>query len=180
MGDDGEDFGPSKDAVIHIPLVEKAIGDIATVLSLCGSSGSISEIRRKHLARSGSTVEVVFKSAERVAFDTNGHGSPKVDLQSPRSDVFSMVEINLQPDQQYTLLFARSGSTFEKDCMHRHSGSAQGTMTKWMLGASGSKRLSQSRILCTKEIGLASRAVGKAKRDVLAKSVVVLECDLEQ
>ncbi|THH11389.1 hypothetical protein EW145_g699 [Phellinidium pouzarii] len=158
-------------------VVESAIVNVVTILSLCGSPGHASALRRNHEARIGSTIDALFKATEQLAGHVKGR--------SIGTSEFSFAE--------YKLLYAKPGSVFNKDIMQRQG--PQPAMVKWK--SSGKKN---AQVLGTKEIGLAcmhrsasvtgsslSRAdSGSSGRssskelEVLTKATIVFESEVDK
>ncbi|EJD04416.1 uncharacterized protein FOMMEDRAFT_155545 [Fomitiporia mediterranea MF3/22] len=175
--DDSEDPSTSEKKK-YSGSAERVLRDIATVLTLSGSPGQPSSLIRSHRERIGSTLDALFKTAERLACR----------IKEGRFDGPLPAE--------YSFLYARPGATFNKDLMQRNS--TQQSMAIWK---SASKRPVQ--VLCTREVGLArlhrapadtgplsresSRSstnntqVARTKEmEVLSKVVVVFESDLDK
>jgi hypothetical protein len=83
----------------------------------------------------------------------------------------------------YSLLFVRPGSSPNRKSMQRKSTSATKGVSKWIGGGALTKKSGQSKVLCTKELGLAMvkrrGAVREKEVEILARAIVVFESDLE-
>ncbi|KAI5115946.1 hypothetical protein M0805_003111 [Coniferiporia weirii] len=163
--------------------VDNVLTNVVTILSLCGSPGQISALKRNHEARIGSTIDALIKTSEQIASHVKGGAIGTSALSSA----------------EYKILYAKPGSAFNKDIMQRQG--PQTTMAKWNM--SSSKKNVQ--VLCTRELGLAwlhrsasvgvadqnslslsradshgSRGSGSKELEVLSKAIIVFESELDK